>query len=251
MPKPVYPFGARLWFGFVILTLGILWTLDNMGIIESGNILQWWPLVFVGVGLTKLAGWSGPNRPLTGFFWIGLGVLLLGITQDVIPLKIWQLWPLVLIGFGSVIVWRALHGQTMCNPSTAEKPGLDDGSSDSGLGGPPDVPEAAAISAVAVWAGVDRKNTSQSFRGGDFTAFMGGGTVDLRGARTVPEGAVVDIFVLMGGVDVIVPEDWHVVNEIFAFMGGVEDSRKSVPPAGRNVLRLRGACLMGGVEIKN
>jgi hypothetical protein len=240
------PFGARLWLGAAILLLGILWTLDNLDILESEPILGWWPLVLVAVGVIKLIGWDGPARPIAGSIWLGIGLLLLSQTQRLVPWRFWDLWPVFLIGFGGVIVWRALHGPRIGARRAAAAPG---GISEEGtVTGPTD---AELVSAVAVWAGVDRKNTSQSFRGGDFTAWMGGGDIDLRSARTAPEGAAIEVFVLMGGVDIRVPEDWHVVNEIFAFMGGVEDSRKSIPPAGSNVLYLKGAVVMGGVEIKN
>ncbi len=244
---PTYPLGARLWFGLIILTLGILWTLDNLDIIDSDPILEWWPVVLVAVGATKLLGWGGPARPVAGCIWIGIGLFLLTTTRVGFPWGLWQLWPLFLIGFGGVIVWRALQRSQPGRFGRIQE-ALEGGEGVADAGGPP---EADSFSAVAVWAGVDRKNTSQSFRGGDFTAMMGGGDIDLRGARTAPEGAVIEIFVLMGGVDIRVPEDWHVVNDIFAFMGGVEDSRKSVPPAGRNMLRLKGVCMMGGVEIRN
>jgi hypothetical protein len=107
------------------------------------------------------------------------------------------------------------------------------------------------FSGFAMWSGVDRKPTSQAFRGGDFTAIMGGGEIDLRGAKPVPGGCVIEVFLMMGGLDIYVPPHWTVVNELFALMGGIEDSRKSVPPDSSDVLILKGIAIMGGVEIQN
>ena len=70
----------------------------------------------------------------------------------------------------------------------------------------------------------------------------------LRGA---PEGAEVEVLVVMGGLEVIVPDDWTVINDVQAVMGAVEDDRKSVAPVGTSTLRLKGFVMMGGVEIKN
>ena len=48
--------GGRLWFGIVILGLGVLWTLDNLGFVDSERVLEWWPVVLIALGLSKLLG---------------------------------------------------------------------------------------------------------------------------------------------------------------------------------------------------
>ena len=240
---------GRFWFGVAILSLGILWTLDNLNILESEPILGWWPLLLVAFGVTKLLQKDRPPMLLAAFLWIGIGLLLLGRTQRLIPWDPWEFWPIVLIAFGGMIAWRAMQG-----PGGRRHTGTPPGTPPGAEGENVESPYATAddtITAVAVWAGVDRKSNSTAFRGGDFTAWMGGGEIDLRGATTVPEGATLDLFVLMGGLELRVPEDWQVVNEMFVFMGGFEDGRKSVPSTGKGILILRGACMMGGIEIKN
>jgi len=234
---------ARLWFGIAILSLGILWTLDNLDILESEPILGWWPLLLIAFGVSKLLQKDQPRMLVASMLWIFFGVLLLGRTQDIIPWNLFELWPVLLILFGAAIVYRATQGPgaTMGGLFGAGKNATTEG----------DAPDGDVISGVAVWAGIDRKSNAQSFRGGDFTAWMGGGEIDLRGAQTAPDGAVFEVFVLMGGLEIRVPEDWRVVNEIFAFMGGTEDSRKSIPSTGKSTLYLKGACIMGGIEIKN
>jgi hypothetical protein len=237
---------ARLWFGVILLGLGVLWTLDNMNLVESEPILDWWPLVLVGVGLAKLSGWGMVRRPTAGLIFVAAGLLLLAHSLGYLGWGVWQLYPMVLILIGGAIVWRSLRGPRSGRWENVRH-GLASGESQSG--GPP---EAETFSCVAVWAGIDRKNTSAAFRGGDFTAIMGGGDVDLRAATPVPGGAVVEVFLLMGGLEIVVPENWQVVNEISAVMGGIEDARKSIqPPDGDKVLFLRGFVMMGGVEIRN
>jgi hypothetical protein len=51
------------------------------------------------------------------------------------------------------------------------------------------------LSTFAFWSGVDRKISSQEFRGGDVTAIMGGAKLDFSQAKPVPGGAVIDLFV--------------------------------------------------------
>ena len=118
---------------------------------------------------------------------------------------------------------------------------------------------AEKVSMFAVWSSVRRASAASPFRGGDITAIMGGGQLDLRLA-TIPPGeeAVLDIVAVMGGVEIIVPPTWEVSTPIMPFMGGVEDKRFPLLPSDPNVSRretggrlvLRGLVMMGGVHIK-
>lgn len=233
--------GGRLWFGIVILGLGILWTLDNLGFLDSERVLDWWPVVLIAFGLSKLLGREGA-RPLAAALWVGAGVWLLGHNLGIVPWGLGELWPLVLIVLGVSIIRRALRGPRMV--VVGASPNIGDATTT-------ESPGTESFSCTAIWAGVDRTVTSQAFRGGDYTAIMGGGEINLRGARPVPEGAVVEVFVIMGGIEISVPDDWQVVNQLHALMGGIEDSRRATPLEGGPVLVLKGTVVMGGVEIKN
>jgi hypothetical protein len=111
----------------------------------------------------------------------------------------------------------------------------------------------------AVLGGAKRSSLSTRFRGGEVTAFMGGFQIDLRQA-TIPPGeeAVLDIFTVMGGGEVVVPPSWTVATPIVPVMGGIDDKRiaplpGTVDTGGRPAPRLvlRGLLLMGGIEIKS
>jgi hypothetical protein len=83
------------------------------------------------------------------------------------------------------------------------------------------------------------------------SVMMGGLTVDLRsaGARSGP--IHLDAFVLMGGLEVIVPKDWHVrVEAVQVAMGGAIDERDGLGDAGRPAdLVLTGRVVMGGLQV--
>jgi hypothetical protein len=246
---------GRLWVGLALLALGVLWTLDNLDILESDPIVHWWPVILIAIGITHLTGGRGRVRPVAGLMWLALGGLALAHNLAPGDWDIWQFWPVVLVLLGGSMVWRSFGGPRPAGPGgwgpgrwgpMRFAPGKDDPAAP-----PSDAPGADTFSSTAIWAGVDRKVTSQAFRGGDITAIMGGGEIDLRSARPVPGGAAVEVFILMGGVDVYVPQNWQVVNQISAFLGGVEDSRKAAPAEGGNVLYLRGTVVMGAVEIQN
>jgi predicted membrane protein len=77
---------------------------------------------------------------------------------------------------------------------------------------------------------------------------MGGIQIDFRQAAINGEG-VIDLFVLMGGVEIKVPPDWVVSNQAIAVMGGAVDKSTGAADS-RHRLVLRGFVLMGGVEVK-
>ena len=226
-------FTGRVVFGTVVMVLGILWTLQNLGFIaDAGAILRWWPIVLVLAGLWRLFGVGGMPRRVSGALFTLVGLLLLADRLDYFDFDLWDLWPLALIAIGFGLVTR----HWWARGDGAAVPGND----------PDD-----QIEAFAFWSGVDRKPSSAAFRGGDITAVMGGVDIDLRSATPVAGGAVLDLFVWMGGVELFVPKDWRVVNEGTAIMGAFEDGRQAPRQDATKTLRLRGFVLMGGVEIKN
>jgi hypothetical protein len=104
-------------------------------------------------------------------------------------------------------------------------------------------------SLFAFWSGSKRRITSAAFQYADCTAVMGGIEIDLSGAGTSGAEAIIDVFVMMGGINIRVPADWVVSNQVLAVMGGVDD-RSTGPPDSRNRLILRGFVMMGGIEVK-
>ena len=77
------------------------------------------------------------------------------------------------------------------------------------------------------------------------TAFMGGCELDLRDALMgAGELAVIDVFVMMGGVNIFVPPHWTVTQEIVPLMGGVHDKTHSMPSNPAQHLLIRGTVIM-------
>jgi hypothetical protein len=228
------PLTGRLIFGLVVITLGVLFTLDNLGMLEAGEILRWWPVALVVYGLTRLTGVSGRQSTLPGIIFTLAGALLLLHEFDFIQIDPWDLWPVVLVVVGGSMVAGAMRRTRGAGAPVA--PGAE---SDS------------AFSTFVMWSGIERKLSTQDFRGGDVTAIMGGAEIDLRQAKMPGGRAVVDVTVMWGGVDLFVPGDWTVTVEALPLMAGIEDATRA--PAGevRGHLVVKGVVLMGGVEIKN
>jgi hypothetical protein len=41
-----------LW-GVIVLSLGVLWTLDNLGQIDASRVVRWWPAVALAWGRAR------------------------------------------------------------------------------------------------------------------------------------------------------------------------------------------------------
>jgi hypothetical protein len=213
-------------FGLLVVGFGLALTGENLDLFYADDLLRYAPLGLVAVGLLKVAQSTGTSGRLAGGLLTSFGLLLSAEWILGWNVQVQDWWPLVLVALGIVILTRSLRGPTSGDPAAAH----------------------AQVSEVAVWSGKVRRNASSAFQRADLTAVMGGVELDLRGASTAPGGAVIDVFVMWGGIEIWVPPDWSVANEVVVLMGGAEDKSSGVQDA-RNRLTVRGFCIMGGVEI--
>lgn len=79
---------------------------------------------------------------------------------------------------------------------------------------------------------------------------MGGNEIDFRDCELAPGTSVVDITCIMGGVEILVPENWNIIVQLSPILGGIDDNRNSiVEPDEEKTLILKGFCLFGGIDI--
>jgi hypothetical protein len=247
-----FPITPRVIVGLLIVAFGFALLLDELDIIEAGRLIRYWPVALAAVGAAKLLQDRDRSGRTMGALMLGFGVLL--SLDLVLPIDIdaGRLWPLAIVGFGILLISRALRGP---------QPGRE------GLGYPtyppgPTIPPAAGLnpaarpgvmeqtlSEFAMWSGIQRRVSSPAFRRAELTAIMGGIELDLRQAGTENGEAVIDVFVLWGGIEIMVPPDWAVSNQVTPIMGGAEDGSTGTQ-ASRNRLIVKGVVIMGGVDIK-
>ena len=215
--------------GLLIVAVGVLLTLDNLNLLETDRFLKYWPLGVIAAGLVKFLQSNDTSGRVFGGVIMALGIVWTGDSVFGLPVDVGDLWPIGLIALGLVVISRARR---------AVEPG-------------PDVPMKgdSSVSEVAIWAGKQRRNSSGTFRRADLTAIMGGVELDLRGASTATGEAIIDVFVMWGGVEIWVPPDWAVSNQVALLMGGAEDKSSGTQDA-RHHLIVRGFVVMGGLEIK-
>lgn len=220
----------RLIIGFGILALGMLWTLDNLNVLESEGITRWWPVILVVIGGVQL--FDHRTNKLVPIALVLVGTLLLLDEAYLIDFDLRDLIPLGIALLGAKLMWEAL---------TRRKARAIDAVADSD----------SVIHAFAIMAGVKRQSTSSAFRGGDTNAIMGGVELDLRKAQIAPgDDVVIDAFAMWGGVEIQVPENWRIVGNVLPVMGAFEDNTHPGAEPGPTVT-IRGTAIMGAIEVKN
>lgn len=233
-PGPERQDGVRLTpqllLGIIVMIVGVTLTLDNLGLVESRRILRFWPIAVLALGLVKL--WhsrEGHGGAFGGFVFTCLGTWLFLEQTAVVQLSFWDMWPTLLVFLGGFLVWQGLSGPRV-------RPPVGDGNT--------------TVSGMAILGSVVRGNNSPAFRGGELTAVLGGCEIDLRHAEINGE-ATLELFVVCGGMEITVPDDWTVVSRVTPILGGLEDKTRPPRAATQHRLVLRGIVVMGGIEVKN
>jgi hypothetical protein len=220
---------SQLVIGSVIVFLGLLFTLDNLDLLDSGPILRYWPIVLVMIGLTRLLGFGNRPQMVAGGLFTVAGLWLLLGNLGILHVSIWDLWPLAFVIAGASLVISSIGRRRE--------------------GGPASDPSDYA-NAFVMMGGVGHKLISSQFRGGEATAVMGGVELDLRGARAATNTVVIHVMAWWGGIEIRVTKDWHVQSEVLPIMAGYEDTTKTESEV-KTQLVVKGLVVMGGVEVKN
>ncbi|MGH7741318.1 MAG: LiaF transmembrane domain-containing protein [Candidatus Eiseniibacteriota bacterium] len=101
----------RLVFGLGLVAAGILFTLANLGLIDSDVLSQYWPTLIILYGLLRMIGVGCQRSWLTGLMIALFGAWWLLHNLGLLPFDIWQMWPLLLIFVGLGIMRRGYWGR--------------------------------------------------------------------------------------------------------------------------------------------
>jgi predicted membrane protein len=180
----------------------------------------------IGIGGFFLVDRFMPGMPFTQFFW-PIAIIAVGIIFILRPSRKWK-GNESYKGFQSAGNWQA-YGSSK---------GTD--SSD-------------FLRVDSVFSGVQRTVLSKNFQGGKVACVFGGAEIDLTQAD-INGTVMLKLEAVFGGIKLIVPPHWQVINEIDGVFHGVDDKRRS--PAGayndiNKTLVLKGSAVFGGIEIRS
>jgi predicted membrane protein len=243
----------HLFAGLIFVAVGLIFLLGNMGYVRPELIFRFWPVILIAAGVVRLADSHEGYRSGSGIFFIVIGFLFLMASLNIFHDAARDIWPIILIGLGAMMLWRTSLAKREREElgREAPSPSSQAQATEPGRGQEPPSSTNSIFSATAILGGVARRNSSQDFRGGDATAIMGGCQIDLRAANiTPPHEPVLEVFAMWGGVEIRVPPDWTVIGRVDPILGGFAD-KTTAPKDDSKRFVVRGSVVMGGVEVKN
>jgi predicted membrane protein len=234
--------------GACLILVGVVLALEQLGVLQAHHVLRFWPAALIIIGLVMLQR-AEKHSALRGLLLIVVGGWLLLNTLGLVSLDLWEfIVPLLLVLIGARIM---MHNHRSRSDASRDLPGTPPPTGAAPIG-PLGSSEPVHASLFSLLGSSKRRWGKSIFRAAETTAFMGGCELDLRDAlMSAGELAVIDVFVVMGGVTIFVPPHWTVSQEIVPLMGGVHDKSRSLPSNPAQHLLVRGTVVMGGVEISN
>lgn len=224
-----------IFFGVVVVAIGCLLLLDNLGIFYIRDVWQYWPVLLIVWGLSHLmdsrtpSGWVwGGAVALIGAFWLlrNLGVIFIDFSV---------IWPVILIAFGVSVLVGAMERNRF------------------GAGAVPG-PGAPVVGANAFFSENKTGTDAQNFQGGQASAIFGATRFDLRNASMTTDEARIHVDVIFGEAEVRVPETWNVISRAAVVFGGVDDKTihpRPDPAVKTPRLVITGSVVFGGITLRN
>jgi hypothetical protein len=110
--------------------------------------------------------------------------------------------------------------------------------------------EPTSSHAIAVLGGFERSGDWVVPKKFSAVAVLGGGEIDLRQARFAEPSVTIDAVAILGGIEIIVPEDATVHVTGIGILGGFEHGASGEGKQGGPQIYITGVALMGGVEVR-
>jgi len=254
-----------LWPGLLLISVGGGLLAREFGLLPAQvRFVDFWPLLPMFFGVSNLLRARGFMGALFGLAFVAMGGLLLARNLGFLSFLAFptaRLWPGLLVLLGVAFLIRAARGAEPREPPTDPWPPTDPAPGEAAELHDDFVEDAQHASLVSqddrlnkqiTLAGAEFKITSQAWKGGELGVTAGGVELDLRYARLAPEGALLDVRILMGGVDIRVPDTWQVQCDVTPLLGGADDSTRSAQGStSAPLLRVTGSVTVGGLSVHN
>lgn len=224
--------------GLILIFLGLGFLMEKTINFDFNFYLRtYWPSILIIIGLVKL--FDKRSSKIGNIILIIIGGLLQADYLDLIEFNIWTIfWPILLIISGlSILISIKSHYKDDDYNYKKKYNSLNLSDED-------------YIRETTILSGLSTRNQSKNFKGGNATAILGGIDLDLRGATIKEKEAYLELNVLMGGIDILVPTHWRVEMTGIPILGAWENESTFNDSPDAPVLKIRCFVALGGIDVK-
>lgn len=229
---------GKYFWGIILILVGTGFLLEQFEIITFGEMFSlYWPSILILLGLIGL--FDRKSSKFGNLILILIGGLLQIDRLDLVEGGAFKLaWPLLLILVGLKVIFS--RDSIVINTSNSVKKTKFRGN----------FTLEDSFDETAILSGIETNIQSQSFKGGKATAILGGIEIDLRGSKLHNNEAIIDVTVIMGGVDIFVPPGWRVEVSGTPILGGWSNKTKFNNDPNAPVLKIQCFVMLGGMDVK-
>jgi predicted membrane protein len=212
--------------GIIIMAVGLILLLNSTDLFQFNFwaiFWKYWPLLLIYKAIKEFYehnNWSSGN-----YILLGIGVVFLGKNLGFLDfLKFSYIWPTIII----IIGFNMLQSK-----------------------GSDGISKENDFSATAIFSGLEMRNTSKDFRKASILALFGGCNIDLKLAQMTSDNASeINVTVLFGGTEILVPKDWNVEVKGIPLLGGIGNDTY-FSEDNKETLVINAFVMFGGLDIKN
>lgn len=223
---------TRITLGFWLIVIGGLLILDRTTSIDAWDLItQWWPLILIFYGLASLTRCRTSNSQ--GWILLVAGLILQAQQLGVVTRSHWHfIWPIAIIVFGLWLILNRPRANTVVDRTNRSD----------------------VLDITTIFGSSNEVMNSQSFRGGQVFVLFGDVDVDLRNVNFAVERAAIEVNVIFGDLEIIVPRNCRLEFKPLAILGEakediLEHREESAEP--HATIYIHGVVLFGALKVRN
>ncbi len=223
----------NLIWGIVLVTIGIIFGLNELNITNINIFFDgWWTLFII---VPCVIGLFNDDEKTGSIIGILIGIILLLGCQAIITFDlVWKLMlPLVLIVIGLSFIFK----DTFNSKINKEIKKINENKTKDG-------------GYCSTFSSQKVSFSDEEFNGTDVSAIFGAVEIDLTDA-IIKKDVVINASAVFGGIDIRVPKNMKVKIKSNSIFGGVSEKRRNIKETSSSqTIYINASCMFGGVEIK-
>ncbi len=245
---------GSIFFGSTVVLVGVLlllMALDVVPIDGIGEILVYIPSLFILWGLVLLV--SRKFRKAAGPIAL---IAIASVVQLMILGVLWweYVWPIAIILVGVSIIAGAMgtYGKRKRKRERRKQRERQHPMAESSIGSETRVNDEGHIDISVTVGEATEYNRSKDFRGGEISCVTGPVKVDLTQAEIAERPARINVDIVIGAVEILVPDHWIVQHNISKTIGEIVDNTmagQAAEPGDDVDLVINGSLGIGEVKI--